>query len=50
MTEQGAGVLIVDDEAPARSIVREVLSAQPGVRILAECSNGFEAVKAAAEF
>jgi len=49
MTEKGAGVLIVDDEAPARSIVREVLSAQPGVRILAECSNGFEAVKAAAE-
>ncbi|MEO8348840.1 MAG: response regulator [Acidobacteriota bacterium] len=43
------GVLIVDDEEPARSIVREVLSAQPGVRILGECSNGFEAVKAASE-
>ncbi|MDQ5873244.1 MAG: response regulator, partial [Acidobacteriota bacterium] len=27
-----------------------MLSARPGVRILAECSNGFEAVKAALEF
>lgn len=43
------GVLIVDDEAPARSVLREMLSAQPGVRILAECSNGFEAVKAASD-
>lgn len=43
------GVLLVDDEAPARSILREMLSALPGVRILAECSNGFEAVKAAAD-
>ncbi|HSE63486.1 MAG TPA: LytTR family DNA-binding domain-containing protein [Thermoanaerobaculia bacterium] len=43
------GVLIVDDEAPARSILREMLSALPGVRILAECANGFEAVKAASE-
>lgn len=43
------GVLIVDDEEPARAIVREVLSAQPGVRVLGECSNGFEAVKAASE-
>lgn len=43
------GVLIVDDEAPARSILREMLSVLPGVRILAECANGFEAVKAASE-
>lgn len=43
------GVLIVDDEEPARSILREVLSALPGVRVLGECSNGFEAVKAASE-
>ena len=49
MSAKSAGVLIVDDEAPARSILREVLSEQPGVRILAECANGFEAVKAAAE-
>lgn len=43
------GVLIVDDEAPARSIVREVLSSLPGVRVVGECSNGFEAVKAASD-
>lgn len=43
------GVLIVDDEAPARSILREMLSARADVRILAECANGFEAVKAASE-
>jgi two-component system, LytTR family, response regulator len=43
------GVLIVDDEEPARSILGEMLSAQAGVRILAECANGFEAVKAASE-
>jgi two-component system, LytTR family, response regulator len=49
MASEGTGVLIVDDEAPARSILREMLSAQPGVRILAECTNGFEAVKAASE-
>ncbi|HEY6066613.1 MAG TPA: LytTR family DNA-binding domain-containing protein [Thermoanaerobaculia bacterium] len=46
---QETGVLIVDDEEPARSILREMLSSQPGVRILAECANGFEAVKAAAD-
>lgn len=50
MSEAGdTGVLIVDDEAPARSILREMLSGEPGVRILAECANGFEAVKAASE-
>jgi two-component system LytT family response regulator len=42
-------ILVVDDEEPARSIVREVLSALPGVRVVGECSNGFEAVKAASE-
>ena len=42
-------VLIVDDEAPARSILREMLSDRDGVSIVGECGNGFEAVKAAAE-
>jgi two-component system LytT family response regulator len=41
--------IIVDDEELARRIVREYLSATPGVRIVAECANGFEAVKAVAE-
>jgi two-component system, LytTR family, response regulator len=50
MNEGGdTGVLIVDDEGPARSILKEMLSGQPGVRILAECADGFEAVKAASE-
>jgi two-component system LytT family response regulator len=43
------GVLVVDDEAPARSILREHLERLPGVRVLADCANGIEALRAAAE-
>ncbi len=39
----------MDDEAPARSVLAEMLGRAPGVRIVGECANGFEAVKAAAE-
>jgi two-component system LytT family response regulator len=39
-------VLIVDDEEPARSLLREYLTAAGGVEIVGECRNGFEAVKA----
>jgi two-component system, LytTR family, response regulator len=42
-------VVIVDDEALARSVVREYLAAHRDVTIVAECSNGFEAVKAVTE-
>jgi two-component system LytT family response regulator len=42
-------VLIVDDEEPARAVLREMLSHEPDVRILGECASGVEAVKAAAE-
>ncbi len=42
-------VAIVDDEAPARQLLREYLSADLEVQIVAECTNGFEAVKAVAE-
>lgn len=42
-------VVIVDDEEPARALLREYLGAVPGVEVLAECGNGFEAVKAVAE-
>ena len=42
-------VLIVDDEAPARALLREMLSAEPDVEILGEAATGLEAVKAAAE-
>jgi two-component system LytT family response regulator len=42
-------VVIVDDEPLARAIVREYLGRHPGVEIVAECGNGFEAVKAVSE-
>jgi two-component system LytT family response regulator len=42
-------IAIVDDEALARAVVREYLTPLPGVEIVAECANGFEAVKAVAE-
>jgi two-component system, LytTR family, response regulator len=42
-------VVIVDDEAPARALIREYLSEHLDMEIVAECSNGLEAVKAANE-
>lgn len=41
--------IIVDDEELARQILREFLSSHPEVELVAECANGFEAVKAVAE-
>jgi len=41
--------VIVDDEELARSLVREYLSSHPNIEIVAECANGFEAVKAVSE-
>jgi two-component system LytT family response regulator len=41
-------VIIVDDEALARALLREYLGAHPDIDIVAECANGFEAVKAIA--
>lgn len=42
-------VVVVDDEPLARAVVREYLQAHPGVEIVAECGNGFEALKAVTE-
>ena len=42
-------VAIVDDEDLARAVVREYLTAMPDVEIVAECANGFEAVKVVSE-
>jgi two-component system, LytTR family, response regulator len=39
-------VVIVDDEEPARMAVRQDLEEIGGVQIVAECANGFEAIKA----
>jgi len=41
--------VIVDDEPPARALLREFLSADEEIEIVAECANGFEAVKAVTE-
>jgi two-component system LytT family response regulator len=41
--------IIVDDEELARGLVREYLAPHPEIEIVAECANGFEAVKAIGE-
>ena len=41
--------VIVDDEEPARLVLREFLSAHEEVNIIAECANGFDAVKVITE-
>jgi len=41
--------VIVDDEELARAILREYLAAHPEIEVVAECANGFEAVKAVSE-
>jgi two-component system, LytTR family, response regulator len=48
-TSDSLRVVIVDDEPLARSVVREYIAAHPGVEVVAECANGFEAVKAVTE-
>jgi two-component system LytT family response regulator len=42
-------VIIVDDEYLARALLREYLADHAEVEIVAECANGFEAVKAIGE-
>ena len=42
-------VMIVDDEDLARGLVREFLAAHGDIEIVAECANGFDAVKAIIE-
>jgi two-component system LytT family response regulator len=42
-------VAIVDDEPLARAVIREYLAAAAGIDIVAECANGFEAVKVVSE-
>jgi two-component system LytT family response regulator len=41
--------LIIDDEPPARTVVRSFLTKYQSIRIIGECSNGFEALKAIQE-
>ena len=49
MTDDRLRVVIVDDEPLARAVVREYIKDHPGVEVVAECGNGFDAVKAVAE-
>ena len=42
-------IVVVDDEPLARAVVREYAGADPGIEIVADCANGFEAVKAVAD-
>jgi two-component system LytT family response regulator len=53
LTKQGEKkitALIVDDEDLARLVLRELVQTHPELEVVAECANGFEAVKAAAEY
>lgn len=43
-------VIIVDDEAPARSLIREYLNDYPELVVLEECNNGVDAVNAINNF
>jgi two-component system LytT family response regulator len=49
MSDPRKTVCIVDDEAPARALLREYLDGHPDLVITAECANGFEAVRALAD-
>jgi len=42
-------LVVVDDEPLARTVLRELLAGHDDVEIVAECGNGFDAVKAVAE-
>jgi two-component system LytT family response regulator len=50
MTEHSVlRVMVVDDEEPARLALRHALQSIDDVEVVAECANGFEAVKLVAE-
>jgi len=43
-------VLIIDDEKPARDLIRNYLDGQPEIEIAGECEDGFTGVKMISEF
>ena len=47
--EKRSRAVIVDDEALARQVLREFLGSHPEIEVVAECANGFEAVKSVTE-
>lgn len=48
-TTKSISAVVVDDETLAREVLREHIAEHPEIRIVAECSNGFDAVKAITE-
>ena len=42
-------IAVVDDEPLARAVLCEFLASEPNVEVVAQCANGFEAVKAVSE-
>jgi two-component system LytT family response regulator len=48
-TNRRIAAVIVDDEELARHLLREYAESSAGLEVIAECSNGFEAVKVIAE-
>jgi two-component system, LytTR family, response regulator len=48
-SERKFKALLVDDEELARLVLRELIKTHAEIEIVAECANGFEAVKAVAE-
>lgn len=48
-TQSTFTALIIDDEPPARAVVRSFLAQHPSIEIAGECTNGFEAIKAIQE-
>lgn len=42
--------IIIDDEEPAREIIKSFLKAYEDIGVVAECKNGFEGIKAITEF
>ncbi len=43
-------VIIIDDEPLARNIVKEYLQLHPDVEVVGECNDGFEGIKAIAQY
>ncbi|SFD70002.1 LytR/AlgR family response regulator transcription factor [Thermophagus xiamenensis] len=49
MPKSNFTALIIDDEPPARTVIRSYLNDHPNISVIGECSNGFEALKAIQE-
>ncbi len=49
MSDATLKVMVVDDEELARAVLKEHLQEHPELQLVAECANGFEAVKAATD-